>query len=249
MASLGTPLLRFDSVPSTNDLARQMAIEGAAEGTAILALHQTAGRGRQGKHWASPPGQGLYVSVVLRPCIKPAALPILTLGAAVAVADTLIGTLGLAPDIKWPNDVMAGGRKVCGILIESGIESGRTLYAVLGVGLNVSQREFPEELRGIATSLAIESGVPATPDEVLPALLERLEYWYRISLSAPARVLERWTSLSSYAMDCRVRIVSSEEVFEGVTRGITPAGYLIVEGADGRRREFATGEVSLRKQD
>src|SRR5689334_8497784 len=157
MTRLGCAILRLQSLPSTNDLARQLAEQGAAEGVVVLAREQTRGRGRQGRTWVSTAGQGLYLSVILRPPLEPAKAMIITLAAAVAVAETLSTDYAVAVDIKWPNDVHARGRKISGILIESAIEKSKLSYAILGVGVNLGQRDFAGELREAATSLLIES--------------------------------------------------------------------------------------------
>ena len=246
MTTLGSTILRFDSVASTNDVARDLATSGSPEGTCILAREQKAGLGRQGRTWASPPGEGLYVSVILRPAIRAAQSPVLTLAAAVAVAETLKLNFEVTADIKWPNDVMASGRKICGILVESAIERDRLQYAVMGIGLNVAQREFPEEVSAVATSLLIETGRSLAPDEVLNPLLERLTTWYEIAVTEPSTVLARWEELSSYARGCAVRVESSDWSIEGVTRGLAGTGALRVELANGEIREVFSGEVSLR---
>jgi len=246
MTTLGSTILRLDSVASTNDVARDMAASGSPEGTCVLSREQTAGRGRQGRSWDSPPGEGLYLSVILRPAIRAAQSAVLTLAAAVAVAETLKLDFEVTADIKWPNDVMASGRKICGILVESAIERDRLQYAVMGIGLNVAQREFPEEVSAVATSLLIETGRSLAPDEVLNPLLERLTTWYEIAVTEPSTVLARWEELSSYARGCAVRVESSDWSIEGVTRGLAGTGALRVELANGEIREVFSGEVSLR---
>lgn len=246
MTTLGSAILRFDTVASTNDVARDMAASGAPEGTCVLAREQTAGRGRQGRTWASPPGEGLYLSVILRPTIRVAESAVLTLAAAVAVAETLKLDFEVTADIKWPNDVMASGRKICGILVESAIEGDRLQYAVMGIGLNVAQREFPDEVSAVATSLLIETGRSLAPDDVLNPLLKRLTRWYEITVTQPSTVLARWEELSSYARGCAVRVESSDWSIEGVTRGLTSTGALRVELVNGEIREIFSGEVSLR---
>jgi BirA family biotin operon repressor/biotin-[acetyl-CoA-carboxylase] ligase len=248
MTHLGDAVLRFDSLPSTNDLAREMAEEGAAEGVALLAREQTRGRGRQGRVWASPWGEGLYLSVILRPPVEPARATLITLAAAIAVAETLSVDYAVAVDIKWPNDIHARGRKICGILVESAIEKNRLSYAVLGIGVNLGQREFPAELQEIATSLLIESGRRVTPDEFATPLLVRLDAWYLTALQQPATVIAEWQARSSYADGCAVRVENGNTTIEGITRGLAPSGALIVEMADGARREVIAGEVSLRKK-
>jgi BirA family biotin operon repressor/biotin-[acetyl-CoA-carboxylase] ligase len=247
MNRLGSTVLWFESLPSTNDLAREMAQSGKGEGVAVLAREQTAGRGRQGRSWSSPPGEGLYVSLVLRPDIKPADSPVITLAAAVAVAETLEQDYRIPSDIKWPNDVLARGRKICGILVESAIETNRLLYAVMGVGVNLGQREFPEELKGAATSLLIESGQSVTPEDFLKPLLDRLEYWYRRAVAQPSEVITRWEAMSSYARNCVVRVENSDSIIEGTTRGLTAKGALVIETDGGEMREIVSGEVKLRK--
>ncbi|HJQ71096.1 MAG TPA: biotin--[acetyl-CoA-carboxylase] ligase [Blastocatellia bacterium] len=244
---LGSTLVRFDSLPSTNDLAREMAAEGAGEGVSVLARAQTAGRGRQGRQWSSPADDGLYFSVILRPEMKPAAATVITFAAAIAVAETLASDFDLAVDIKWPNDVMAGGRKISGILVETAVEGDRLLYAVLGIGVNLNQEVFSGELNETATSVLIESGRRVEPDEFVSRLTDRLERWYRIAVSDAREVMGQWEKLSSYARDCAVRVRATDEEFDGVTRGLTASGALVIELEGGRRREIASGEVTLRR--
>jgi BirA family transcriptional regulator, biotin operon repressor / biotin---[acetyl-CoA-carboxylase] ligase len=249
MNRLGSSVLRFDTVSSTNDLAREMAAAGAREGTAILALEQTAGRGRQGRSWSSPTGEGLYLSLVLRPKVRPADSPIITLAAAVAVAETLSIDFNLPVDIKWPNDVLARGRKICGILVESAIEGTELQYAVMGIGVNMSQREFGEELKQSATSLLIETGQTIAADDLLMPLLDRLEYWYRKAINHPAEVIAQWEHLSTYASGCAVRIETAGDVIEGETQGLAGSGALKIRLETGEVREVVSGEVKLRRKD
>jgi BirA family transcriptional regulator, biotin operon repressor / biotin---[acetyl-CoA-carboxylase] ligase len=247
MSRLGSTLLEYDSLPSTNDLAREMAVAGACEGTAILAREQTKGRGRQGRSWSSPAGEGLYFSVVIRPEIKPAQSPVITLAAAVAVAETLSVDFDVAADIKWPNDVQARGRKICGILVEAAIEGQILQYAVIGIGVNVAQREFSAELKQSATSLFLETGRAIAPDEFLKPLLDRLDYWYQRAVLHPEEIIARWEELSTYALGCRVRIETAGDAFEGVTEGLARNGALKVRLEDGAVREVLSGEVRLRQ--
>jgi BirA family biotin operon repressor/biotin-[acetyl-CoA-carboxylase] ligase len=247
MAKLGANLLLFDSLPSTNDLAHQMAESGAEEGTTIVAREQTAGRGRQGRRWLSPAGQGLYLSLILRPRIKAADAARLTLSSAIAVAETLLEQFAIKPDIKWPNDILVRGRKICGILVECATEGESLQYAIVGIGINVAQRHFPDEIAAIATSVFLETGHAVTPDNLLDPLLDRIELWYRTALVRPEQVLARWEQLSSYAHGCPVRIISADEVILGTTCGLTASGALVVETLDGHKREITSGEVSLRR--
>jgi BirA family transcriptional regulator, biotin operon repressor / biotin---[acetyl-CoA-carboxylase] ligase len=247
MAKLGSTVLQFDSLTSTNDCAREFAQSGGNEGIAILALQQTGGRGRHGRSWSSPPGSGLYVSLILRPEIRPADSAVITLAAAVAVKETLEEVFAVQSDIKWPNDVLARGKKICGILVESALEANKLLYAIMGIGVNLSQSEFPDELKDIATSLLIECGQSAQPSDFFEQLAPRLEKRYRQAIAEPATVLALWEASSSYARDCAVRIDAPDGVIEGITRGITASGALRVEMSEGGVREIVSGEVKLRK--
>jgi BirA family biotin operon repressor/biotin-[acetyl-CoA-carboxylase] ligase len=247
MTKLGFKLLRLESVSSTNDVARDLALLGAEEGLAVVARHQTAGRGRQGRSWSSPRDQGLYLSVVLRPKMRPSDSLLISLGAAVAVAETISDQFRLSVDIKWPNDILIRGRKVCGILVESAIEGERLEYAILGVGLNLAQVDFPPEIRDIATSLFIEYGRQVSVDQILPPLLGSLDRWYRLVVSDPNSVILRWEELSSYARGCLVSVRSAEGSFQGITRGLTPRGSLLLEVGSSELCEIYSGEVSLRK--
>lgn len=247
MNKLGSTLLRFDTVTSTNDIARQMAQRGVEEGLAVVAKSQTAGRGRKGRGWTSPEGEGLYLSLLLRPRINAADASLLPLSAAIAVAETLRFDFHIEADIKWPNDILARGRKICGILVESAIEGHELQYAIMGIGVNVRQREFEGEIAASATSILIESAAERSTDEVMSSLLARLDLWYRESLVRPERIIARWEELSSYARGREVTIISSEGAMEGTTRGLTRRGSLLVE-VDGETREFFSGEVTLRNR-
>lgn len=247
LSALGATLLRFDELASTNDYARKLAATGASEGLAIVARKQTAGKGRLGRVWSSPFDEGLYFSVILRPQATPAQASLITLAAAVAVAETFKLDFASDADIKWPNDILLNGRKICGILVESSVENSQLLYAVLGIGVNLRQKVFPDELHAIATSLFIETQQTVTPEEFLQPLLVRLNHWYGLVIAQPAAIIERWQQLSSFAKDCPVRILSSEVEIFGVTRGLTASGALLIELDDGEMREIVSGEISLRK--
>jgi BirA family biotin operon repressor/biotin-[acetyl-CoA-carboxylase] ligase len=244
---LGSPLLRFDQLSSTSDYARELAIQGLTEGTTVIARRQTAGKGRQGRIWDSPVDEGLYMSIILRPPITPAQASLITLAAAIAVAETLSLDFAAPVDIKWPNDILLNGRKMCGILVESSIENNCLQYAILGIGVNLMQKAFPDELQKTATSLCIETQTEITPDDFLQPLLARLTHWYAVSISQPETIISRWQELSSFAEDCAVRIILHDTVIEGITRGLMPSGALLVELEGGEQREIVSGEVSLRK--
>lgn len=244
---LGAITLHYDELASTNDRARELALSGAHEGVVVVARKQTAGKGRLGRHWSSPMDEGLYLSILLRPETTPAKASLITLATAIAVAETFQLDFATDADIKWPNDILINGRKVCGILVETAIENNRLQYAILGIGVNLVQKIFPDELKATATSLFIETQRAVSPDDFLQPLLRRLNLWYPVSISQPEKIILRWQELSSFATACAVRIISQDATIEGITRGLTQSGALLVELDDGERREIVSGEVSLRK--
>src|SRR5512134_1189717 len=175
---LGQTLHAYDEISSTSDRAKELAEEGAEHGTVVIAESQTAGRGRRGRTWASPARRNLYFSVVLRPDLPPARAPELTLVASVALCDAL-RQAGVEAGIKWPNDVLASGRKIAGVLTELAAEPDRVHWVVIGAGLNVNARreDFPEELRDEATSVLLERGQPAPRALLAAASFTALEDW------------------------------------------------------------------------
>lgn len=246
MPTLGSTLLRFDSVSSTNDVARELAASGESEGVCVIAREQTAGRGRQGRSWSSPPGEGLYMSLILRPQVSAADSATITLAGAVAVAETLRLEFHTNADIKWPNDVLVKGRKICGILVEAAIEGDRLQYAVMGIGVNIAQRVFQQGAGDSATSLWLETGLTFLPEQFADAMLPRLQEWYATALSQPQRLIARWEELSSTAYGCLVSVESPDRSVEGYTRGLTATGALILEMSTGERREIVSGDVRVR---
>jgi len=171
----------------------------------------------------------------------------MTLAAAVAVAETLISDFKIDAEIKWPNDILARGRKICGILVESAIEGSRLSYAVMGIGVNVQQRDFPDTIGAAATSVFLETGSEVTINELIGFLLPRLDRWYRASQSRADDVLARWQELSPMARNRQVVVEMPEGNLEGVTRGLLPSGALDVELANGERRAIVAGDVRVRE--
>jgi BirA family biotin operon repressor/biotin-[acetyl-CoA-carboxylase] ligase len=220
------------------------------EGLIIVAGEQTAGRGRLDRKWISPAGAGLYFSIVLRPAIDVRAWSLLPLMAALAVHDALWESCGLETDIKWPNDIMVDGRKLCGILAET-IETDLGRAVIVGIGINLKPEAFPIELRGVAIS--VQDAVRSAPDSetVLAALTRALVVRYHSFLEADgqASIKEEWTRRSSYAWGRRVQVAGVSEVFTGTTRGLESDGALRVETDTGQMRIVRAGDVtSLRPQ-
>lgn len=226
---------------STNALAMQAGAAGAPEGSVFLAEEQTAGRGRAGHGWESPKSVGIYCSVLLRPALAPADVLPLTLAAGLAAAAAVHRVTGLSPDLRWPNDLLLGGKKVCGILTEMNAEATRVRYAVVGLGLNVNQERFTGALDGVATSLRRESGRGWSRLELAGALLKSLDAGYRALLAeGAAAVLERFAQRSSYAEGKRVR-VEEDGGYDGVTAGLDARGFLKVRTAQGVRTVLSGG--------
>jgi len=235
----GTPFARriyhFFKIDSTNAVAMRLGEAGEPHGTIVIAEEQTAGRGRAGRSWISEKSAGIYCSILLRPPIPPAHAPLLTLVAGLAARDAAAEDLDTLPDIRWPNDLLVGGRKVCGILTEMHAEPDRIHYAVIGIGVNVNQSKMPDELSDIATSLRIESGKILSRLELLIRLLRSVDRYYNQFLSDGASpILRRFAEVSSYFKGKRVRITTSTETFTGTTAGLEASGVLRVARDDGR---------------
>lgn len=236
--------LRFDTLPSTNTEAAQQAVRGAAEGLCIVAREQTAGRGRQARTWVSPPDAGLYFSIVLRPRFAMQLWPLITLAAALAVRDALADTCALVPDIKWPNDLLVGGRKLCGILAEV-CDTAQGRACIVGIGINLFDTAFPAALRPHATSIAAATGAQPDRTALLDALVQQLTRRYAQLHEAhgPAATISAWCYASSYAIDKRVLVETGTETFTGTTRGLEPDGALRVETDEGESKLVRAGDV------
>jgi BirA family biotin operon repressor/biotin-[acetyl-CoA-carboxylase] ligase len=209
-----------------------------------VAEEQTAGRGRLGRTWYSEKSSGIYVSVILRPPLSPTAAPILTLMAGVATQHALSSLTGLGVDIRWPNDLLVNGKKVCGILTEMSAELGRLHAIALGIGINVNHGEMPAELRSVATSLRIESRRTWSRVHIFIALLKELERYYHLLLEkGSAAIAEQWAAASTYASGKRIRIVTAEAESLATTAGVDPSGALRVRYDDGHEEALVAGEV------
>lgn len=245
----GTPFAKriyhFFKIDSTNNVAMQLGERDEPHGAVVLAEEQTAGRGRAGRKWVSEKSAGIHCTILLRPPIAPAQAPLLTLVAGLAARDAAAEELDALPDIRWPNDLLVGGRKFCGILTEMHAEPDRMHYAVVGIGINVNQTKMPAELAGVATSLRMESGKTHSRLEVLVHLLRHLDRYYNLFLAeGSAPILRRFAEVSSYFQGKRVRISAGNGSFTGVTAGLEPTGVLRVARDDGRATEsIISGDV------
>jgi BirA family biotin operon repressor/biotin-[acetyl-CoA-carboxylase] ligase len=225
----------FYKIGSTNTAAMAAAAEGAPEGSVYLAEEQTAGRGRGANSWQSPRSSGIYCSVIVRPALPPSEVLVLSLAAGLAVCSAIEQVDSrVSADLKWPNDVLIDGKKVCGILTEMNAEATRVRYIVVGVGINVNQASFPKDLP--ATSLRLVTGSEWSRVELVTALLKSLDREYRQLLEgreAQASILRRFVENSSWVQGKNVRIEENGAAFEGTTEGLDPRGFLQVRTGHG----------------
>ncbi|HVA24270.1 MAG TPA: biotin--[acetyl-CoA-carboxylase] ligase [Chloroflexota bacterium] len=253
--SFGEPLHHYQRRESTQAVARQLADDGAPEGTVVIADEQTAGRGRLGNSFSSPPG-GLYLSLVLRPSLPASQAPVVGLALGLAVAESVQALTGLEAVLKWPNDVLIGGRKLSGVLIDLATSGERVRWAIAGVGVNVNVASFSGELRTTATSLFRELGHEIGIDALRAELLARFEgHYVELLANGPRPLIERWAA----APNCLGRIVRISagrpepclpreralEGFEGVAEGLDRDGALLVRLRDGQLRRVIAAEVHL----
>lgn len=235
------PIEALRSVSSTSDRLKEQARAGAPEWSVVLAEEQTGGRGRQGRAWASPRG-GLYLSVLLRPAF--AGTGLLPLAAGVAAVEAL-EELGVNGSLKWPNDILVGGRKVAGILAEASSAASGVDWVVIGLGVNLGTLEAaPDDVRNLATSVLAASGRDPGPVEAAAAVLARLPVWYHVLGSDPPSVLRAWRERSVPWWGERVVVQSGGETLRGVASDIDPTGALLLDLEDGRRVAILSGEVA-----
>ena len=229
---------------STNDEAAAWARAGAPAGAVVVADAQSRGRGRLGREWASPPGEDLYFSTVLRPPLAPRALPPLTLAVGVALAEA-VEAAGIAHPraaLKWPNDLLVDGRKAAGILTEMACAGERLEHVVVGVGVNLNRRAFPPELDERATSLALAAGAPIDRAAFAAALCARIEAWHDRFVARGAAEVARAFRARAAPWGRAVHVDGAEV---GIAEEIDDEGALIVRRGDGRRRRLLSGELAI----
>jgi len=244
--SFGRNLLWLEKTTSTNDVVAELARQGAPEGTVVAAETQTKGRGRQGRRWSSTAGKSLAFSILLRPKLHADELPEITLASAVAVAKTL-EDFHFKPQIKWPNDLLLEGRKVCGILTEMGPKKDKMASVVLGIGVNLNQtaRDFPKELGGIATSLYRMSGRKINRARFFQKLLGHLEESYRwVTERHFSRVLSEWKK-RAVTLGKQVKVSQHHHVFYGQVLGADEKGALLVRNDLGMVERVTSGDVQI----
>ncbi|HEX7862849.1 MAG TPA: biotin--[acetyl-CoA-carboxylase] ligase [Verrucomicrobiae bacterium] len=246
---IGRDIRVFEETTSTNDVVDKFGRDGVKEGVAVFAESQTKGRGRMGRNWMSARGKGLWFSVLLRPLLSPQAATQITIASATALARALKMVSGVACEIKWPNDILVKDCKLCGILTEMTAEVDKINYIVLGIGVNVNfeEKDFPPELRKIATSLRIESGRTFKRAEVAAAVLRELDLDYaRLREGQFERVADEWEqNCTTIGRD--VEIACGNRVVHGRAESLDPEGALLVRTQHGRLERIIGGDVTLRK--
>ena len=240
---LGHRVHALGIVDSTQTEAVRLAEAGAAEGTVVTASHQTSGRGRRGRRWVDAGGESLLMSIVLRPPVSPNRAPQLSLVGAVAVADALRACAGVRAAIRWPNDVMVGERKICGMLPEAATpRPGALGHVVLGIGLNVNQAEFPAPLCDLATSVRIETGRMTAIGEILEGVLSALDRWYGRFLTAGLDgIREAWLERAQ-SIGRRARAADGRE---GVAVDLGHDGALVLRTDSGETLRVLAGDVTM----
>lgn len=245
----GQKVVSYEITDSTNTRAKQLAEEGAVHGTLVVANMQTAGKGRRGRSWQQEEGSEIAMSLLLRPTFSPDKASMLTLLAAHSVAGAIEAVTGLPAAIKWPNDIVINKKKTVGILTEMslGVEQAAIDYIVIGIGINVNNTVFPEEIRDMATSLYLEKGERVSRSILIAESMRRLEADYETFL----RTEDLSAILPDYnahliSMNKEVRVLDPKGEYTGISRGMDAQGELIVERADGEIIKVYAGEVSVR---
>ena len=238
---IGGTIHARDEVDSTQAEVARLAVAGAAEGAVVTARHQRAGRGRLGRSWWDRAGESLLLSVLLRPSVAPSRAPQLTLVGALAVVDAVAAETGLAPGIRWPNDITVAGRKICGVLAEAATTAdGRLERVILGIGLNVNQDTFPPEVAARAASLRLLTGRVQDGPRLLETLLGALDARYREFRAGDGALHAAWRR-HCVTLGQRVRAADGTE---GVAEDLDEAGALLMRADDGTVRRVASGEIA-----
>jgi BirA family biotin operon repressor/biotin-[acetyl-CoA-carboxylase] ligase len=243
--TFGHTVFSFDTTNSTNTFAKGLQHHEAPHGTIIIAEEQTAGRGRLQRNWVSPKGKNLLFSIILYPNFGIEKISLLPFAGSLAIADAIETVTGLSSTCKWPNDVLVNGKKVCGMLLESSLGNSVQEKIVLGIGLNVNQEEFSEELKFKASSLQIESGIVIDRVLLLQKILEELENRYEQLSHFPSRQLLNDWRMKALLFGKKITVLESEFSFAATAIDVAENGSLIIETEDGKKRNIFAGDVSL----
>lgn len=242
----GQEIYYYDVTDSTNIRAKELAEEGHPSGTLVVADRQESGRGRRGRSWDSPSGTGIFMTLLLKPEMNPNHASMLTLVAAMAVARAISKCADTEALIKWPNDIVIGGKKICGILTEMSAQFDFINHIVIGIGINVHNEHFPEEIAETASSILLQTGKRIRRAELIEQILEQFEHYYAIFMETEdlSGLVKEYNSIL-VNMNKSVRVLDPKEPFEGKAMGITKKGELIVDTWESRKM-VSSGEVSVR---
>lgn len=245
---MGREVISYKKTDSTNDLAYELAEKGAKEGTVVLAEEQSSGKGRHGRRWVSPPNGGAYLSFILRPEIAPNTIPIITLLSAVAVAKAIRETVPLSALIKWPNDILIDGRKVCGILTEMKAEQDRVDFVIVGIGININTplKELPKGAASLKEELRRKGIVlPVSRIELVRKILEMIEREYNVlKREGPDPVIEEWKHFSAM-LGSRIKVLLQNRSFEAQAHDIDSDGALLVRLESGILERISSGDIVM----
>lgn len=243
----GREIFFYETVGSTNTIAMELAEKGAQEGTVIIADSQEKGRGRLGRHWVSPPGVNIYMSIILRPKIKPKDVTLLTIIAAVGCTTALRKVTGLNVTIKWPNDLTVYDKKLGGILTEVKTAPKEIIFAVTGIGINVNMdvKSLPDDVKNLATSVKNETGNLYPREVIIAEMLNEISHWYK-ALKEMKRdmLLSEWQKMTS-TLGREVQVVTGNETFIGLAESIDDEGMLILKLRDGKLKRISTGDITI----
>lgn len=240
-------ILYYEKLDSTNTRVKELAKEGAQHGTVVVADKQTAGKGRRGRTWESPAGTNIYMSLLLRPEMEPSRAPMLTLVMAYSIAKALRKRGYGDVQIKWPNDLILSGKKICGILTEMELEGQEISHVVIGVGINANMRAFPEELQDKATSLCLEGGKEVNREQLIAEILEVFDEDYERFLEKKDLAFLQ-DAYNRMLVNCNreVQVLEPGNEYTARALGINKEGELLVQKADGSQEAVFAGEVSVR---
>lgn len=242
----GKTCLCFDTLESTNDYGKILSEKQKVHGTLIVADTQTAGKGRRGRVWQSPKGSSVSMSLCLEPKLPTERAAGLTLVMALSVASAIEEMTGEKAMIKWPNDIVLNGKKICGILTEMFLRE-KDYVVIIGVGINVNILEFPSEIRNIATSLCLECGEKISREDLMKATMKHFESFYeKYEVSGDFSLLKGQYEKRLVNRNSQVRVLDPKEPFEGIAKGIDELGNLLVLCEDGQLKSVCSGEVSVR---
>lgn len=247
----GRKLYYYPVTGSTNDEAFRLGVAGALEGAIVIADSQTKGKGRLQRVWHSPAGKNIYTSIILRPQFEVARAPQISIAAGVAVAEVLEKYCPGKIQLKWPNDVLLNGKKICGILAQVKTNVRGIDFIVLGIGINVNIKynQFPEDIRNLATSLSAETGREISRLELIISLYENLAKWYKKTLQDGFdAVKEKWLSLTPM-IGCNVQVMFRDDVLKGKALGIDEQGSFIILTAEGETIKVTAGDATIIKKD